>query len=133
MTEEELKNWFFDKFNSCYYVKHKDYPESIYMYYDKNFVRQKKLARVLDNDIIYPTKVDGICLFELDYKYEYFWCDYTYVWLFFEKKNVYNYVEIRNLITCWLEKVSKLEIFTPMIAKSRNLDSLELELFIIKS
>ena len=37
MTNEELKKWFWNKFNSCYYVKHKDFPKKLYMVYDKNF------------------------------------------------------------------------------------------------
>jgi len=115
MSDEELKDWFWNKFNSCYYVKHEDYPDSIFMYYDKNFYRQKKLARVLEQEIIYPTKVDGTCLFEQDYKNNYLWCDNKEIWSFFEKKYSYNDIEIRDLIKSWLVEYSKLQVLTPLI------------------
>jgi hypothetical protein len=44
MVKEELSKWFWDKFNSCYPVVHEDYPKIIFMFYDENFLRQKKLA-----------------------------------------------------------------------------------------
>lgn len=115
MTDEELKTWFWNKFNSCYNVKHKKYhPESIFMYYDKNFARQKKLARVLKQELIYPTKVEGICLFEQDYKNNKLYCDYNEIWSFFEEKNSYNNQEIKDMVKGWLEESSKLEVLTPI-------------------
>jgi len=83
MTKEELEKWFLDKFNSCYSVKHIDYPHKLFMFYDGNFIRQKKLARVLEQDLICPTKVDGICLFEIDYQTNKIWCDYSNIWVYF--------------------------------------------------
>jgi hypothetical protein len=77
------------------------------------FARQKKLARVLDKELIYPSKVEGICLFEQDYENGYFYCNHKEIWLFFEENSNYNYVEIRNLIKGWLEEASKLEVLTP--------------------
>ena len=113
MTDEELKKWFWDKFNSCYYVKHKDYPESLFMFYDKNFTRQKKLARVLDKEIIYSNIVDGICLFEQDYKYKRFDCDYSKIWSFFEKNYSSKYNDIQSFIESILDEHNKLEVLTP--------------------
>ena len=72
MTKEELSKWFLNKFNSCYPVIHKDYPEIIFMFYDEQFLRQKKLSRVLDEELIYPSTVKGKCLFKLDYENGYF-------------------------------------------------------------
>ena len=113
MSEEELKKWFWDKFNSCYYVKHSDYPESLFMFYDKNFARQKKLARVLNQEVIYPTKVEGICLFEQDYKNGWFNSDYKEIWSFFIANLNHKNIEIRDLIKGWLGESSKLTVLTP--------------------
>jgi len=68
MTKEELSKWFLNKFNSCYPVKHKDHPEIIFMFYDEQFLRQKKLSRVLDEELIYPStvKVKGKCLYSIE-------------------------------------------------------------------
>ena len=115
MTDEELKDWFWNKFNSCYCVKHEDYPESLFMYYDKNFYRQKKLARVLEQEVIYPSKVDGICLFEQDYENNFLWCNHKEIWSFFEENSNYNYQEISDLIKCWLVEHSKLQVLTPQV------------------
>lgn len=103
MSKEELSKWFWDKFNSCYPIKHKDYPKSIFMIYDEQFLRQRKLARVLDEEIIYPT-VKGKCLFRQDYKNNVLWCNYDEIWLFFERNYSPNYIDIRSLITNLLEE-----------------------------
>jgi len=116
---EELKKWFWDKFNSCYYVKHSDYPESIFMFYDKNFARQKKLARVLDQEIIYPTKVEGICLFEQEYKYGQLWCGYDEIWSFFELNFSYNYTDIQLFINTLLVEHTKLGVLTQFLPASQ--------------
>ena len=114
MSNEELKKWFWNKFNSCYYVKHKDFPERYFMVYEKNFARQKKLARVLDQELIYPAKVDGICLFEQDYKNGWLNCNYKEIWLYLEEKYNCNFLDVKDLIDGWLKETSKLEILTPV-------------------
>jgi len=124
MTNEELKDWFWNKFNSCYCVKHEDYPESLFMYYDKNFYRQKKLARVLEQEVIYPSKVDGVCLFEQDYENNYLWCDNKEIWSFFKENSNYNYQEIRDLIKGWLVEPSKLHVLTPLLGSIKSVNKL---------
>jgi hypothetical protein len=44
MSKEELIKWFWNKFKSCYPVYHEKYPDSIFIFYDEQFLRQKKLA-----------------------------------------------------------------------------------------
>ena len=78
MNKEELKNWFWNKFNNCYPVMHKNYPKSIFMFYDPMFVRQKKLCRITGEELSYPTDVKGICLFEQDYKNGYLYMNYAF-------------------------------------------------------
>jgi hypothetical protein len=89
------------------------------------FARQKKLARVLDKELIYPSKVEDICLFEQDYENGLFNCNHKEIWLFFEENSNYNYVEIRNLIKGWLEEASKLEVLTPLFHTLRWCQKLE--------
>ena len=113
MSEEELKNWFWDKYNSCYPAKHDDYPDSIYMIYDINFIRTKKLANILNKEVEYPTEVKGVCLFRQDFKNEFLWCDYSEIWSFFKNNYSSNSQEIRELIKGWLEEHNKLKVLTP--------------------
>ena len=113
MTKEELKDWFWDKFNSCYLVKHNDYPNSVFMFYDTNFVRSKKLANILDKEVEYPKEPKGKCLFELDFKNKYLFCDYDNIWTFLELNYSINYQEIKKLIKYWLEEHNKLKVLTP--------------------
>ena len=114
MTEEELKIWFWDKFNSCYSIKHKDLPESIFMIYDPNFIRAKKLANILNKDFEYPIEVKGVCLFQLDYKYKWFNVDDKEIWDFFEKNYINNHLHIYNLINSWLKENNKYKILRPI-------------------
>ena len=114
MDKEELKIWFLDKFNSCYLVKHDDYHDSIYMIYDINFIRTKKLANILNKDVEYPTEIKGVCLFEQDFKNGYFWYNYNEICSFFKENYNYN-KEISDLIKGWLEEHNKLKVLTPNV------------------
>ena len=115
MSNEELKIWFWDKFNSCYSVKHDDYPHSVFMIYDINYIRAKKLANILNKDVEYPTKIKGVCLFRQDLKNGHLWCNYDEIWSFFIKQYSSNPLEISNLIKGWLEEHDKLKVLTPIL------------------
>ena len=115
MTKEELKIWFWDKFNNCYCVKHDDYPQSVFMIYDLNYIRAKKLANILNKDFEYPTKIKGDCLFRQDLKNGNLWCNHDEIWSFFIKQYSSNYQEISGLIKCWLEEHDKLKVLTTVL------------------
>lgn len=114
MTNEELSKWLCNKYNSCCPVYHEKYPKSIFMFYDENFLRQKKLSRVLDKDIVYPTEIKGICLFELDFKNGWFVCNHDEIWSFLAENSssdktshVSMYADIQVFIDSCL-KITKL-------------------------
>ena len=115
MTKDELKIWFWDKFNSCYILNHSIYPDSIYMIYDINFIRTKKLANILNKEVEYTTEIKGDCLFEQDFNNECLWCNYREIWSFFEQYYSSNYQEISDLIKGWLEEHDKLKVLIPRI------------------
>jgi hypothetical protein len=125
MTKEELKIWFWNKFNYCYPVKHDDFPDSIFMFYDINYIRKKKLANILDKEDEYPTEIKGICLFELDFEYNWFNIDYDEIWTIFESNYSSKYVEIRKLILEWVEEHKILEVLSPHKRPSYYLKMLE--------
>ena len=83
--DEEI-NWFNDYFNNCYYVKHEDYPESIFMFYDINYVRQLKLAKLEGKNYVEKTDITGVCLFEQDWKNNHFNVNHDIIWLYFRDK-----------------------------------------------
>ena len=97
MTKEEIQIWFRNKFNSCYVVVHEDYPENIFMYYDPQFIRQKKLSRIVGEEIEYPSKLTGICLFGQDYKNGYLFMN-DEITSFFYKNYSNNWSDIKELI-----------------------------------
>ena len=105
MSLDELENWFFDKFNSCYPIILKNEEDCIYMIYNENYIRAKKLANILNKDVEYPSEVNGVCLFQQDYQLRYLWCDSELIWDFFEKHYNVEYREIRSLIERYLEKL----------------------------
>ncbi len=92
MTKEELKNWVLYKYNNCY--KAKNHTQSTFYFYDEQFIRQKKLSRIVGKEIVYPSEVKGICLFEYDPNYETLYCNKKEIWNFLEKyiqsRYVYN-------------------------------------------
>ncbi len=126
MKKEELKKWFWNKFNSCYKVNHSDYPKSIFYFYDEQFLRQKKLARIIGNqELEYPSEVKGICLFEQDLKNERLWCKYDEIWSFFETNFSPNYGDIRSFIKELLEEHNKLSVTIPLNNKWKRPNYLE--------
>jgi len=116
MNKEELKKWFINKYNSCYPIIHEDYPKSIFMFYDPQFIRQKKLSRILGEEIEieYPIKPNGICLFELDYENGCFCMNYDEI-----TKNLYNnyltnWLDVKEFISVWLQNNTKMKVDTKL-------------------
>ena len=124
-TKEELYKWFWNKFNSCYLVEHTYNKGNYYMYYDEQFLRQKKMARILDEEIEYPTKPNGTFLFQQDWKNKWLRCDYTEIWSYLEDNYSSNYKENKDLIVWMLEEHDKLSVLTPKKKLVRS--SLKLE------
>ena len=110
MQIDDLKIWFWDKYNSCYSIK---YNNKIYMMYDPNFIRAKKLANILNKEIGYPTEVKGVCLFEQDWKNQYFWYDYDKIYLFLKSNLSYKNQNINKFICSRLKEADKLSALTP--------------------
>jgi hypothetical protein len=104
MTEDELKIWFWDLYNSCYPAKHKDYPDSIFMVYDINFIRAKKLGNILGKEVEYPTEIKGECLFEIEYNNKYFWYSYSKIYCEILKKHGSNFYDTRKLVNKWVRE-----------------------------
>jgi len=113
MNIDELKIWFWNLYNSCYVVKHDDYPKVDFLYYDVNFARTIKMSQILKKDIVYVNKPVGKCLFCCDWKFKKLWIDYAEIWTVFEKELSYNYHEIEILISTFLMEYDKLKVLTP--------------------
>ena len=52
MEKEDFKKWFLNIFNSCYLVEDEEAKGNFYMYYDENYLRLKKISRILNEKII---------------------------------------------------------------------------------
>ena len=113
MTKEEISDWFIDKFNSCYSVKHDDFPDSIFWVYDEQFIRKLKLCK-LDNKNLKINKINGICLFEQDKKCHNFYCDYNEIWSFLKNNYTDKYDDIQSTIKDILSDNTKLNVYIPL-------------------
>lgn len=74
---DDIKTWFIEKINSCYTVKTIELNDSILLYYDENFIRNKKISNIVGVNYKYPTKPRGECLFEINFKKKYFYYSYS--------------------------------------------------------
>ena len=103
INEQELKKFFWSKFNNCYCVLHEDYPKSIFMIYNPNIVRCIKLKKISDKKYTNKYKYikNNICLFEQDYKNGDFNMDYDEIMQFFHKNYSDDWFDIRTLIHSW--------------------------------
>lgn len=116
MSEEELQQWFWNKFFSCYIVKHDDYPDRLYMMYDKQFLRKVVINNILGKPIEYPKEVKGDCIFIQDYNSKYLYCDFGRIW-FYLKRNYSNHSVdsfIQPLIEKWISDIPDLNVLTPV-------------------
>ena len=116
-TKEELKEWFWNKFNSCYRIEHSYIKGDYLLCYNKGYARRKKIQTLLGSDIeeIYPKEMlsDSKYLFYLDYKNGYLRCDYKEIWSFFKENYSYKSHEISQFIKGLLEEYTKLRSLTP--------------------
>ena len=124
INKDEIINWFWEKFNSCYLVKHDDYPESVFMFYDPQYIRKLKLANI-SGEKINKTEISGVCLFEQDWKYKIFYCNHDEIlnYLYSNYSNTRD--EIQQFISDGLKEHPKMSVLTPILANLRNLVGLE--------
>lgn len=80
ISETNLIIWFNNLFDNCYYVKHNDYPDSIFMFYDLRYTRKLKLSKLENKKCLPPKKISGTCLFEQNWKNKQLWCNYNIIW-----------------------------------------------------
>ena len=120
MSEQELKEWFLYKLYGCYPVKHDDYPNNIFWFYDEQFIRKLKLCKLNNKEVSLPLKVKGVCLFDQDLKNEILWCDYDKIWSFFYKEYRNNYDDVQSFIKNVLEEEAKLNVYTPEDARCHD-------------
>ena len=118
-TKEELKEWFWYRFNSCYRIEDSYTTGNYRLYYNKGYIREKKIQSLLGNNVEEPTEElsDSIFLFEIDYKNGTLWCSYKEIWSFFEENYSSNELETRDLIKGLLEEDTKSRSLTPLITR----------------
>ena len=83
------------------------------MFYDINYVRKLKLAKIEGKEPPITTGITGICLFEQDRKNKWFGCNYDLIWNYL-LVNSFTYGDIHSFIKDRLEEHSKMSIFRPI-------------------
>ena len=96
----ETIDWLNNYFDNCYYVKHDNFPESIFMFYDVNYVRQKKLAKLEGIDYVEKTDVTGECLFKFENGFIYL--NINFIPYFISK--LYGFGDIYLFIENWFKE-----------------------------
>ena len=81
-------------FNQCVLFSHNDYPKSIFHVYDKSFIREKKIRRVMNNydNINFIITKDSDIFFEQDYKNNGFYVKHIEIWDVLESKYNMSYL-----------------------------------------
>ena len=109
---EELKIWFRNKINSCYTIREIDEDGYVYvsMVYDKNFIRQRKLARLFGKEIENPTTVNvRLFRYRKTMSEDQFFSNYDEIWIYlFDKLGSYN--DVQNFIMDILQEYDKFKL-----------------------
>jgi len=127
MTREELTKWFCDKFNSCYQaVLVDDNGSRLFWFYDKNFIRKKKLCKIENIELHNNNEVKGVCLFDIYVHNRYIYCDSEIIWGFFGQNYSKNYIAIQSLINEIIEKnIPQLRNYVPQCSRPATVLSKE--------
>ena len=96
MSNINIKDWFWNMFDNCYTIRYKSVYNVKFMIYDNNYIRAKKLATILNKDVEYPTEINGVCLFIIDYKKMII--NYTEFTSLIENTFTINHFEIKRII-----------------------------------
>ena len=121
MCEITPQQFLIEKWNSCIWMTHEDHPGDIVMIYDKQFIRQKKLNSLFDEEeIVFNKTPDSVVLFYQDYKNGYLRCDYSEIWSILESKYRLKYNDIKLLIKEVLLEDNKLTQLTPQCGCGRR-------------
>ena len=95
------------------------------MFYDVNYVKQLKLAKLEGKDYMEKTNITGVCLFEQDWKYKWFRCDYSLILIYLRDNYSFNFTDFKLFIRNRLEEHSKMNILTPnhrLLSLSKRLE-----------
>lgn len=97
-----MKELFFTYFNSCYMAINNKSPNFVFLIYDKQIDRQRKLCRILNATEINlnPNPINGEIYFKIDLSNKLFLISYR-LWYIFEN-NYGSYSDIENEIVKWL-------------------------------
>ncbi len=110
MKKQELIDWFQEKLYGCYHIQKDNF---IFWFYNKNYIRAKKLALIDGRKINTPEEIKGDVLFRQDLKNEHFICDYNKIWSFFLTNYSSNYHDIQDFIKARLCETENLKQYTP--------------------
>ena len=109
MTNNELKIWFWKKYNDCYPIYK---GENIFMIYDKQFIRQRKLNRILGHETTIPEYNGQLCLFRLDVNVQILWCENQEICSYLRVNYNHN---ITDFIQTLLIENEELKTFIPLV------------------
>jgi len=116
--KKQAEKFFLEKLNGCYKVINKKYPNSIFWFYDKQIIRQKKLCKILGEEKKYKYKLDGELIFEQDLKTKRFWINSEDVWFILGNKFSMNYLQIQDLTMRVLKKYFKSKEYSTELSDS---------------
>lgn len=117
MNKEEITEWFWNKFDSCYPVKCDDYPNRIFWLHDEKVIRKIKLLKLNNEKIDFEVKFKYNCLFEQNIEFNYFYNDYIEIWSFLEDNYINNYRSVQSIIKDIISDDYNLKPYTPFIKK----------------
>ena len=117
---EKAKEFFLEKLNGCYQVTRENkFSNYIYWVYDPEKAKDKAFNRASTfgffgsglNDEDFKEIRDKV-IFWQELENEYFYISYKKIWSVFESKFRFNYQEIKDLTTGWLNEHTKLKQYT---------------------
>ena len=114
-TKEELREWFWNRYNECYRLGDYYIKGNYNLYYNKGYARKKKIQTLLGNELEEPKEElsDSKRLFYLDYKNGWLGCEYYEIWSFFQENYSDNYDVISQFIKGLLKEANKMMSLTP--------------------
>ena len=103
LSNEELKEWFWSKFDDCYHITKDKNDRPYYIYYDSQIIRQMKLSKLSGDEqfLSYSSIPWGVCVFNKDHEDGHLYLN-KILYKVLETNYNYRWEDNKNLINSWL-------------------------------
>ena len=114
MVDKKFKDYFWNKYNSCYKLPSKK-GGKYFLMYDESYVRKMRIATILGCETEIENPKNGEIVFDVDYSNGFLFCSYSDIWDFYFKNYSSEYYEVEYLLREIIKENKEVSQLLPQI------------------